>query len=214
MASVALRHAIAYFSSVAASASKDELLATHIDGLTRVAADTHARVLQVLGPVSRLTAAVEELVCRADPLVLLRPQHFVEVLLGEDEDGQRMQKRLTHVAHAVLADRLHQELVTGAGDAATQDLVAACSADFSARIFTAQLSDKHNRLTPGEFVCFMRRFLQLPPLVRLGNAAPREGYDYDLERCMGDHAKEEDAWLDLYGSHDNGNCAPHHAGQA
>ena len=49
---------------------------------------------------------------------------------------------------------------------------------------------------------------QLPPLARLGNAAPREGYDYDLERCLGDHAQEEDAWLDLYGSHDNGNCAP------
>ena len=103
-------------------------------------------------------------------------------------------------AQAVQADKLHQELVTGAGDAATQDLVAACSADFSARIFTARLSDKHNRLTPGEFVCFARRFLQLPPLARLGNAAPREGYDYDLERCLGDHAEEEDAWLDLYGS--------------
>ncbi len=128
--------------------------------------------------------------------------------MEEDEDGQKMQKRLTHVAQAVQADKLHQELVTGAGDAATQDLVAACSADFSARIFTAQLSDKHNRLTPGEFVCFARRFLQLPPLARLGNAAPREGYDYDLERCLGDHAEEEDAWLDLYGSHDNGNCAP------
>ena len=112
------------------------------------------------------------------------------------------------MAQAVQADKLHQELVTGAGDAATQDLVAACSADFSARIFTARLSDKHNRLTPGEFVCFARRFLQLPPLARLGNAAPREGYDYDLERCLGDHAEEKDAWLDLYGSHDNGNCAP------
>ena len=208
VASVALRHPIAYFSSLAASASKDEFLSEHIDGLTRVAADTHARVLQALGPASRLTASVEALVCRADPLVLLRPQHFVEVLMEEDEDGQKMQKRLTHVAQAVQADKLHQELVTGAGDAATQDLVAACSADFSARIFTARLSDKHNRLTPGEFVCFARRFLQLPPLARLGNAAPREGYDYDLERCLGDHAEEEDAWLDLYGSHDNGNCAP------
>ena len=156
----------------------------------------------------RLTASVEDLVCRAEPLVLLRPQHFVEVLMEADEEGQKMQKQLTHAAQAVLADKLHQELATGAGDAATQDLVAACSADFSARIFTARLSDKHNRLTPGEFVCFARRFLQLPPLARLGNAAPREGYDYDLERCLGDHAQEQDAWLDLYGSHDNGNCAP------
>ncbi len=49
MASVALRHPIAYFSSMAASASKDELLSEHIDGFTRVPADTHARVLQALG---------------------------------------------------------------------------------------------------------------------------------------------------------------------
>ena len=73
VASVALRHPIAYFSSLAASASKDKLLSEHIDGLTRVVADTHARVLQALGPASRLTASVEALVCRADPLVLLRP---------------------------------------------------------------------------------------------------------------------------------------------
>ena len=50
-------------------ASKDELLFTHIDGLTRFAADTHARVLQALGPASRFTASVEDLVCRADPLL-------------------------------------------------------------------------------------------------------------------------------------------------
>ena len=93
-----------------------------------------------------------------------------------DSDEQRIQRCLTTAMHAVHADRLHQELVTRAGDAATQDLVAACSADFSARIFTAQLSDPYNRLKPPEFVCFARRFLQLPPLARLGNGAPREGY--------------------------------------
>ena len=126
----------------------------------------------------------------------------------EDEVGQKMQKLIAHVAHAVLADKLHQELATGSGDAATQDLLAACSADFSARIFTTLLSDKYNRLTPGECVTFARRFLQLPQLARLGNAAPLEGYDYDMERCLRDPTKEEDAWLDHYGSHDNGNCAP------
>ncbi len=91
-----------------------------------VAADTHARVLEALGPASRLTASVEDLVCRVDPLLLLRPQHFVEVLTEADEEGQKMQKQLTHAAQAVLADKLYQELATGAGHAATQDLVAAC----------------------------------------------------------------------------------------
>jgi hypothetical protein len=54
----------------------------------------------------------------------------------------------------------------------------------------------------------MRTFLQLPPLQRLMNAEPAEGYDYDIERCMGDHAAGDDALLDLHGGHDNSNCAP------
>jgi len=29
-----------------------------------------------------------------------------------------------------------------------------------------------------------------------------------MERCLGDHAEDDDVWLDLYGSHDNGQCAP------
>ena len=65
----AQRHPIAYFSSVASSASVDELLSAHVDGLARMAADTHERVLW---PPSRFTETVEELLCRADPLVLLK----------------------------------------------------------------------------------------------------------------------------------------------
>ena len=89
-----------------------------------------------------------------------------------------------------------------------QDLVAACSKDIGHVVFTARLSDKYNRLSPDEFICWTRRYLQLPPLTRLGNAAPREGFDYDMEECMGDHNEGEDAWLDIYGNHGNGSCAP------
>ena len=103
---------------------------------------------------------------------------------------------------------LHLELSARPGLEAEHDLVAACSADHSARIFAAPLSDRHNRLTPFEFICWTRRFLQLPPLSRLGNAAPREGFTYDMESCYGHHAEGKDAWLDLHGSHDNGNCGP------
>jgi hypothetical protein len=60
--------------------------------------------------------------------VLLKPQHFMEVRMHADSDEQRIQRCLTTAMHAVHADRLHQELVTRADDAATQDLVAACSA--------------------------------------------------------------------------------------
>ena len=86
----AQRHPLAYFSSVASSASVDELLSAHIDGLARMAADTHERVLRVLGPPSRFTESVEELLCRADPLVLLKPQHFTEVRMHADSDEQRI----------------------------------------------------------------------------------------------------------------------------
>ncbi len=50
----------------------------------------HARTRAAgFGPASRLTASVEDLVCRADPLVLLRLQHFVEVLMEADEKVRR-----------------------------------------------------------------------------------------------------------------------------
>ena len=206
IASITLRHALAYFSSVAVCVATDKTLAGVIQGLERFAADTHQRVLTVLGPASRLTQAVEPIICRTDPQVLLRPQYFVELLM--DRDDARLQRPLTHVAHAVRAQALHLELSTRSGTEADHDLVAACSADRSARIFAAPLSDRYNRLTPFEFVCWTRRFLQLPPLSRLGNAAPRDGYSYHMEHCLGNHSKDKDAWIDLYGSHDNGNCGP------
>lgn len=103
---------------------------------------------------------------------------------------------------------LQNELQTAVGQQATADLVHACSKDLPARVFTAQLSDKDNRLTRGEFVTWTRRYLQLPPLMRLGNAKPRTGFDYEMESCLGTHSAEQDSWLDLYGSHDNSRCAP------
>ena len=44
--------------------------------------------------------------------------------------------------------------------------------------------------------------------MRLGNAAPRDGFDYQMEQCLGTHAQGRDRYLDLYGSHGNGNCGP------
>ena len=205
--SVALRHPIAYFASVAVSAAVDPGLAKHIMGLERFAEDTHARLLLSLGPASRLTDGIEDLIARANPNVLLNPAYFVDLLLKRDD--KNIQKPLTRVAHTARAQRLHDQLFArGGGTCADMDLVAACSADRSASIFTARLSEPDNRLQPFEFVAWARRFLQLPALSRLGNAGPRDRFDYDMERCLDDHAKDDDVWLDLYGSHDNGQCAP------
>ena len=205
--SISLRHPIAYFASVAVCAAADSGLAEHIGGLERFASDTHARLLQAVGPASRHTEGIEDLIVRAKPDVLLDPAYFVDLLLKRDD--KNIQKPLTRIALTARAQRLHNQLFTrGGGTCADMDLVAACSADRSARIFTARLSDPHNRLQPFEFVAWARRFLQLPALARLGNAAPRARFDYAMEQCLGDHAKDGDAWLDLYGSHDNGQCAP------
>ena len=110
-----------------------------------------------------------------------------------------MQRILSHAAQALTAEVLQNELQTAVGQQATADLVHACSKDLAARVFTAQLSDKDNRLTRGEFVTWTRRYLQLPPLMRLGNAKPRTGFDYEMESCLGTHSAEQDSWLDLYG---------------
>ena len=206
ISSITLRHPLAYFASIACSAACDKLLADHIEGLQRFAADTHQRVLQVMGPPSTHTEPIEDMLCRANPLVLMDPPHFVDILMHRED--KRLQRALTHAAHAIKAASLHRDLASRTGDCATFDLIAACSRDNSQRILTARLSDPYNRLTPHEFICWARRFLQLPPLMRLSNAAPREGFDYDMEQCLGNHAEDKDSWLDLYGSHDNGHCAP------
>ena len=69
--SIALRHPIAYFASVASCLALDPALAEHIDGLQRFAPDAHARVLALLGPASSYSKPVEELICRDDQNILL-----------------------------------------------------------------------------------------------------------------------------------------------
>ena len=44
--------------------------------------------------------------------------------------------------------------------------------------------------------------------MRLNNAEERDGFDYHMEHCLGNHAHGDDRYLDLYGSHGNGNCGP------
>ena len=211
ISSIDLRHPLAYFSSLAGSMVADDVLAEHIDGLSRFAEDTHTRVIRMLGPSCKHTMEVEDLICRSNSRILLSPQHFRDVIERRDDDQKdtRMQRLLTHAAESVRAARLHDELASKAGHMADCDLVHACSRDQAARrFFTAPLSDRYNRLTPFEFVAFTRRILQLPPLMRLNNAAPREGFDYDMEECLGTHAEGEDRYLDLYGCHGNGRCGP------
>ena len=204
--SIGMRHALAYFSSVAVCAATDDDLAAHIGGLRRFAADTHQRLLACVGPRSQHTKDIENILCRDNPEAMLDTAHFKDLLMKREDS--RLQRPLTHAAHAVQAEALHRELSTAAGEEATADLVAACSADRGHLIFCAQLSDRYNRLTPSEFVGWTRRYLQLPPLMRLGNAAPREGFSYEMEACLGTHTEARDSWLDLHGGHDNSNCAP------
>ena len=167
--SASQRHPLAYFSSLASCVATDPDLANYAHGLRRFAADTHARVLQVVGPASRHTTAAEPFLKRTDPLVLLDAGHFTELFTEEDADGPkdkvRLQRILSHASQALTAEVLQNELQTAVGQQATADLVHACSKDLAARVFTAQLSDKDNRLTRGEFVTWTRRYLQQTQLI-------------------------------------------------
>jgi hypothetical protein len=207
LSSVAERHAIAYFSSVVSCAAVDDELAWNIDGLQRFASDTHARVLARLGPANELTTNVEDIICRSDPIAMLNTGYFAEMFT---EAAPKLSASLAHAVQAVAAQSLQDDLQARAdGSFCTEsDLTAACSHGDLQLVLTAKLSDKYNRLEPQDFVAWMRVFLQLPPLQRLMNAQPTVGFDYDIERCMGDHATGNDALLDLHGGHDNSNCAP------
>jgi hypothetical protein len=207
LSSVAERHAIAYFSSVVSCAAVDDELAWNIDGLQRFASDTHARVLARLGPANELTTNVEDIICRSDPVAMLNTGYFAEMFT---EAAPKLSASLAHAVQAVAAQSLQDDLQARAdGSFCTEsDLTAACSHGDLQLVLTAKLSDKYNRLEPQDFVAWMRVFLQLPPLQRLMNAQPTVGFDYDIERCMGDHATGNDALLDLHGGHDNSNCAP------
>ena len=178
-----------------------------LDGLGRFAVDTHTRVLQVVGPQHERTAAVEHILARDNPQAMVSTDHGQDLFEG---DPPKLQSALGRVAMQYQADQLMEHLKSrDASVCATSDLVHACTHTRQAVILTAKLSNKYNRLTPPEFVSWFRHFLQLPLLERLGNAEPRAGFDYDMEQCMGSHStRDDDAWLDLHGSHDNSNCAP------
>jgi hypothetical protein len=204
--SVARRHAATFYASVISSAATCDELYWNIDGLSDYAADTHARILAKLGPASQKTASVEDIVCRRDSLAMLNVPYFADMFVEEDP---KLNRQLSGTIHAVAAHSLEQDLLGRATDTCGEsDLVAASTKGDLELVLTAKLSNKYNRLSGEDFVTWLRMFLQLPPLQKFGNAEPREGYDYEMEECLGDHAEGEHALLDMYGSHDNSNCAP------
>ena len=159
--SIAQRQPIAYFASVASSLAIDEALGEHIDGLRRFAADAHARVIAVLGQSSPTTTAVEGIIARDDPNILLNPRHFVDLIMNEPD--LRIQRALSHVAHTVATNRLHQAMQDRAGnECGDADLIAHCSKDNRSLVFLAPLSDRYNRLSAQDFIPWARTFLQLP----------------------------------------------------
>ena len=127
-------------------------------------------MVSLLGQPSPTTRAVEGIICRTDPNILLKPNHFVELLLNDPD--LRTQRALSHAVHTILADQLHQTMLNrGDTDCGDADLIAHCSKDDRQLVLVAPLSDKFNRLPADDFIPWMRMFLQLPPLCRIGNAS-------------------------------------------
>jgi hypothetical protein len=98
---------LAYWASVASSQATDPDLRKYKTGLTRFCQSTHSLVLDRLGPPSPENHAAEALFPRDNPTALLDDSFYVE--LFNDQPALKLQKELSHAAHAVQHRRLLEE---------------------------------------------------------------------------------------------------------
>ena len=84
----------------------------------------------------------------------------------------------------------------------------------TATILRAQLSEPSNRITAPNFISWMRFFLQIPPLIRLGNATHSDKLGYSAEKCTHNHLKDHHRLLDIHANHANSGCPSAVAGRS
>jgi hypothetical protein len=74
-------------------------------------------------------------------------------------------------------------------------------------VLRAPLSNPLNRWEAGGFIAFLRFYLTIPQLYRLGNEEYNKTLGYEAERCLGTHIKDRSrSLLDLHGNHANSGC--------
>ena len=217
--SLADRHAAAFTSSLICSALQDSTLQEHlVPGMSRHAVHAHAQLCSLVGPRSARTEGIEELLHRDDPLAMLNFSLFQEIFerrAAENLPPLKLQREFSRtIARRRADDLLAEESDIGTAHVHGQDFVAAHVQGNPAQPLRARLSEFYNRVQANWFVAWFRRFLRLPQLQRLGNAEPRAGHDAYLELCLGSHSTGHHRLLDIWGTHDNGDCPPCAKGRA
>ena len=111
-------------------------------------------------------------------------------------------------AHAVAASLFKTEIHTSNQHKWSKSDLVAAHASAHAKVLRAPLSFSPNRIPEYEFRSWMRFFLSLPPLTRLGNAQLDPDLGYEVEHCL-THPHRA---LDAHGNHANSGCPTAAAG--
>ena len=203
---------IAFYASVAASHTSDPDLAMHKDGLKRFCQTTHQLVAERIGEPSEETRSIEAFFPRDLPTAMIDDVFYVEIY--QNQHSLKLQKTLSSCAHSVAARKLKLQLIQTSNDVSESDIIIEHSNSSSARIFRAPLSQPANRMTPSEFITWMRYFLGIPPLNRIGNAKFEEQLGYIAESCTHQHQQGKHRLLDAHGNHANSGCPSATAGRS
>ena len=203
---------IAFYASVAASQTTDPDLAMHKDGLKRFCENTHQMVANRIGKQSSESLSIEALFPRNLPTAMIDSTFYVE--LYRNQPTLKLQKMLSICAHSVAARELKLQLSQVSRDVSESDIIIEHSKSSSARILRAPLSQPTNRMTEMEFITWMRYFLRIPPLNRIGNAKFEDELGYVAESCTHHHQKGIHKILDAHANHANSGCPSATAGRS
>ena len=160
-------------------------------------------VQERLGPASPETINIETLFPRNQPRALLDNSFYVDIITNQP--GLKLQKELTKAVHAVEARNFKKNSEIVKDGLFKSDVIDAHKRSTSSSILRARLSDKNNRMPRDAFIAWMRFFLAIPQLARLGNAKPCAQLGYDAEECWHPHLSEHFRRVDVHGNHANSN---------
>jgi len=109
---------------------------------------------------------IEHLFPRTEPNAIIDSDFYVE--LFNNDEALKLQKKLSKCAPDVAARHVAERCSVLAEGICESDIIATHSRTSSVFVLTAPLSNPTNRIPPTEFVAWMRFFLRIPQLVRLG----------------------------------------------
>ena len=147
---------------------------------------------------------------RDEPSLLLDRAFYFTIF--EQKPSLKLLRVLSRAAHAGARDRMLEDIRVHATETKAHacDYVHANALSQASRVFYAKLSEKHNRMTPTDFVAWVRFFVRLPQIPCHNGPTKFPGLDYQAEKCLNGKCKQ--AAIDLHGNHTHGKCASASAG--